>query len=84
MDLMERDRIEKWEVENPDGLDPYAGKWVAITGKGVIASADSLKELAAKKGVDLKKVLVTRAPTIEENNAIWVLTQSVGRKNFSL
>lgn len=73
MEMCEQDLIEQWMVQHPDGLDLYCGKWVAISSNGVIASARSLKELVEEKKVDVKKVLVTKAPTIEQSNAIWVL-----------
>ena len=35
----------------PDGVEHYAGRWIAIRGDEVVASADSLEELCANEHV---------------------------------
>ena len=35
----------------PEGVEQYAGKWIAIRGDEVVASADSLEELYANEHV---------------------------------
>jgi hypothetical protein len=35
----------------PAGVERYAGKWIAIRGDQVVASADSLEELGANEQV---------------------------------
>ncbi len=35
----------------PEGVDQYAGKWIAIRGDEVVASADSVEELFANDQV---------------------------------
>jgi hypothetical protein len=46
----------------PEGVEQYAGKWIAIRGDEVVASADSLEELRANE-------LVSR------NDAVWVVPE---------
>ena len=46
----------------PKGVEQYAGKWIAIRGDEVIASADSLEELRANE-------LVSR------DDAVWVVPE---------
>lgn len=43
----------------PKGVDQYAGKWIAIRGDEVVASADSLEELYANEEVS-------------RDDAVWV------------
>ena len=46
----------------PAGVEKYAGKWIAIRGDEIVASADSLEELRANE-------LVFR------NDAVWVVPE---------
>jgi hypothetical protein len=41
----------------PEGVEKYAGKWIAIRGDEVVASADSLEELRANEQVSRKDAL---------------------------
>jgi Family of unknown function (DUF5678) len=41
----------------PEDVEQYAGKWIAIRGDKVVASADSLEELDANDEVSCKDVL---------------------------
>ena len=41
----------------PEGVEQYAGKWIAIRGDEVVASADSLKELCANEHVSREDTL---------------------------
>lgn len=43
----------------PKGVEQYAGKWIAIRGDEVVASADSLEELRANEQVS-------------RDDAVWV------------
>lgn len=43
----------------PKGVEHYAGKWIAIRGDEIVASADSLEELRANEQVS-------------RDDAIWV------------
>jgi Family of unknown function (DUF5678) len=46
----------------PEGVEQYAGKWIAIRGDEVVASADSLEELYANDQVS-------------RNDAVWVVPE---------
>jgi hypothetical protein len=46
----------------PKGVEQYAGKWIAIRGDEVVASADSLEELRANDQVS-------------RNDAVWVVPE---------
>ena len=63
----------EWLARHWEEVEKFAGKWIAISPTGVVASAASLKELASQKAVDLKKMLVMRIPTVEQLNAVWSL-----------
>ena len=63
----------KWLSLHPEKAERYSGKWVAITDKGVIASADSALEvelLLKKKNVALDKVMVMKLPRKDEELSI--------------
>ncbi len=62
---------DEWMAEHDNELRKYAGKWIAVTARGVVASSDSFKELMKIKG-DLRAI-VTRQPTEKELDAIWIL-----------
>jgi Family of unknown function (DUF5678) len=47
----------------PKDAERYAGKWVAIRGNDVVASADSLEELYANEQVSC-------------NDALWVVPEA--------
>jgi Family of unknown function (DUF5678) len=46
----------------PQGAEQYAGKWIAIRGDEVVASADSLEELDANEHVS-------------PNDSLWVVPE---------
>ena len=46
----------------PEGVEQYAGKWIAIRGDEVVASADSLEELYANDQVS-------------RDDALWVVPE---------
>jgi Family of unknown function (DUF5678) len=46
----------------PEDVEQYAGKWIAIRGDEVVASADSLEELYANEQVS-------------RNDAVWVVPE---------
>jgi hypothetical protein len=46
----------------PEGVEQYAGKWIAIRGDEVVASADSLEELYANDQVS-------------RSDALWVVPE---------
>ena len=46
----------------PKGVEQYAGKWIAIRGDEVVASADSLEELRANDQVS-------------RSDALWVVPE---------
>jgi Family of unknown function (DUF5678) len=46
----------------PEDVERYAGKWIAIRGDEVVASADSLEELYANEQVS-------------RNDAVWVVPE---------
>ena len=46
----------------PEGVEQYAGKWIAIRGDEVVASADSLEELYANEQVS-------------RTDALWVVPE---------
>jgi hypothetical protein len=41
----------------PKGVERYAGKWIAIRGDEIVASADSLEELYANEQVSRNDVV---------------------------
>ena len=46
----------------PEGVEQYAGKWIAIRGDEVVASADSLEELYANE-------------LVSHDDALWVVPE---------
>ncbi len=58
--------INNWLSKNQSELDSYAGKWVALSDKGIVAVATTLKELLKAKGVNPKTQVVHKVPTDEE------------------
>ena len=63
----------EWLSSHPEEAEKHSGKWVAVTDKGVVASADSLSEvevLLGKKKILLDKVLVMKVPRKDEEMSI--------------
>ena len=58
--------VGEWLAKHPNALDQYAGRWVAIGERGVVAVADTLKSLLSNPGVDPKSMVVDKVPTPEE------------------
>lgn len=67
--------VGKWLAKHPNALDEYAGKWVAIGERGVVAVADTLKSLLSKPGVDPKSMVVDKVPTPEELAGVYLPIQ---------
>lgn len=63
----------EWLSSHPEEAEKHSGKWVAITGEGVVASADSASEVEAllkKKKLSLDKVMVMKVPRKDEEMSI--------------
>ena len=63
----------EWLSSHPEEIEKYSGKWIAITNKGVTASADSASEVEAllkKKGISLSEVVVMKVPRKDEEMSI--------------
>lgn len=63
----------EWLSSHPKEAEKYSGKWVAVTDKGIVASAYSLSEVASsleKRGVSLKDVMVMKMPRKDEEMSI--------------
>ena len=63
----------EWMSSHPKEVEKHSGKWVAITDKGIVASADSLSEVASsleKRGMSLKDVMVMKIPRKDEEMSI--------------
>ena len=63
----------EWLSSHPEEAEKHSGKWVAVTEKGIVASADSLSEVASsleKKGLSLKDVMVMKMPRKDEEMSI--------------
>ncbi|MFH0713084.1 MAG: DUF5678 domain-containing protein [Candidatus Micrarchaeota archaeon] len=72
--MNERFLADEWMAEHDEELvKRYAGKWVAVTSKGIAASANSFKELVKQKTVQVNKMIITRVPTLEQLDSIWIL-----------
>ena len=66
------DELE-WLSSHPKETEKYIGKWVAITSKGVVASADDVSEVESQlnnKGISLEKVMVMKVPRRDEEMSI--------------
>jgi hypothetical protein len=59
---------QEFEFYSLTDMSGYAGKWVAILGKEIIASGNNLKEVydEAKKKAGNKEPLFTRIPKEQE------------------
>jgi len=66
-------KAHEWLASHWSEAEKFTGKWIAVTGSGIVASSNSFKSLASQKIVDERKALITKVPTVEESNAIWVL-----------
>ncbi|MEK6876910.1 MAG: DUF5678 domain-containing protein [Nanoarchaeota archaeon] len=63
----------KWLSSHPKEAEKYSGKWVAITDKGIVASADSVSEVEVqlkKKDISLDKVMIMKVPRRDEEMSI--------------
>ncbi len=47
----QRYKIHTWMVEHPQEIVKHANKWIAVTCQGIIASGDSLVEIAKRNHV---------------------------------
>ena len=59
----------EWLSLHPKEVEKYSGKRVAVTGNGVIASADSVSEVEAilkKDTVKLDRVMLMKVPRKDE------------------
>jgi len=64
--MAEVKQINDWLSKNQSTLDQHAGKWVALSEKGIVAVASTLKELLKARGVDPKTQVTFKVPTAEE------------------
>lgn len=58
---------------HPTEVEKYSGKWVAVTGKGIVASGDSVSEVEAalkKKGLKWEEVMLMKVPRKDEEMSI--------------
>ena len=63
----------EWLSSHPKESDKHSGKWVAVTSKGIVASADSVSEVEAvldKKDISLEKVMLMKVPRKDEEMSI--------------
>ena len=63
----------EWLSSHPEEIEKYSGKWIAITNKGVIVSADSTSEvesLLKKKNISLDGVMAMKVPRKDEEMSI--------------
>lgn len=59
--------IQKWLAHNKQAMGKYVGKWVAVSGTGVVDAAGSLSALSRKLSVQQRtELLMTRIPTKKE------------------
>lgn len=65
--------IHLWMVSHPKELEKHVDKWVAVTAKGILASAKSLAELTSNEQVEKerKKGNVLFAP-IPDPNEVYI------------
>jgi len=58
---------DEWLAAHPEVLDPYPGKWVAVSGKEIVAVGDSPKEvLEIAKQKTSKIPMVFQVPRPDE------------------
>ena len=63
----------EWLSSHPKEAEKYSGKWIALTDKGRVASADSVTEVELqlkKEGISLEKVMVMKVPRRDEEMGI--------------
>ena len=63
----------EWLSSHPKEAEKHSGKWVAVTSKGIAASADSVSEIEAKlksKNISLEKVMLMKVPRRDEEMSI--------------
>ena len=63
----------EWLSSHPKETEKHSGRWVAVTDKGIIASAESISEvesLLKKKDISLDKVMVMKVPRRDEEMSI--------------
>ena len=52
----------EWMAANPQELEKHATKWIVVTDKGIIESADSMLQLKKKDLATKAKALVMQVP----------------------
>ncbi len=63
----------EWLSSHPKEAEKHSGKWIAITDKGIITSADSASEVEAllkKKKISLGSVMIMKVPRKDEEMSI--------------
>ena len=62
-----------WMSSHPKEVERYSGKWVAVSGGGIVAAGNSVSEVEAilkKKGIAWEKVLLMKVPRKDEEMSI--------------
>jgi len=66
-----KSRELQWISQNPEKLNKYAGKWIALLDNRLIASGDSLSKVRIEaKKIAKKEPLVFKVPRKDEENYI--------------
>jgi len=66
-----KSRELQWISKNPEKLNMYGGKWIALIDNRLIASGDSLSIVRAEaKKITKKEPLVFKVPRKDEENYI--------------
>ena len=63
----------EWLSSHPKEAEKHGGKWIALTSKGIVASADSASEVEAllkKKGITIGEVMIMKVPRKDEEMSI--------------
>ena len=63
----------EWLSSHPKEAEKNGGKWIALTSKGIVASADSASEVEAllkKKGITIGEVMLMKVPRKDEEMSI--------------
>ena len=63
----------EWLSSHPKEAEKYSGKWIALTDKGIVASADSaseVEELLKKKDISIGGVMIMKVPRKDEEMSI--------------
>ncbi len=59
--------VDNWLIRNHSKVVGFAGKWIAVSGSGIKASAGTLRALTRKLSEAQKSsLLITRIPTKKE------------------